>query len=226
MKMTLIEDRPFRLDQFQTNYGINLFAKYDFLEFFPIDQLELLKKDLQQNQLERVNDYSLIMAHKSAFSITEASNLDKTAATLIYFSGGISKSYLTNTTKLTVFINSKDFYNDNLIKFLDLVLTEKIIEPSCLLFGDKWKLNLIIEFLEKITIKFNNFIHQDIDYLIPEEFNELVKDRAIVEFKNNNFVDELKKLTENGLDKSEKHILENIINQIKSILENKILFEA
>lgn len=226
MKMILIEDRPSRLDQFQSKYGIDLFANYDFLEFFPIEQLESLKKDLQQNQLERIIDYDLIMAHKSAFSISEASNLDKTAATIIYFSGGISKSYLTNSPKLTVFINSKDFYNDNLIKFLDLALTKGIIEPSCILFGDRWKLNLMIEFLEKITIKYNNFYNQNIEYLIPEEFNELVKDRAIFEFKNNTFVDGLNKLSENGLERSEKHILEIIINQIKSDIENTILFES
>jgi hypothetical protein len=226
MKIVLIEDRITRLEQFTYNSSIDLFARYSFLSIFPVDQIDLLKKDLQENSLDRVNNYDLIMAHKSAFTVTEAFNLDKITGKLIYFSGSISKSYLTNSPRLSVFLNSKDFYSANLIKFLDLILSKNIIEPSCLLYGDKWRLNLMINFLERITIIYSNFINQKSGYLIPEDFKDLINDRSIQEFHENEFINDLRKLSETGLLYENKDLLLNIINQIKQIIENKIRFES
>lgn len=161
-KILLIEDRIERLDKYIETTG------------FDIKTLDVLE---QRESLDDVDlgEYSMIITHRSAYGDNDQNILDflkkhceETNTKLVFFSGGISSTFYSKSKFEFLLLNSQAFYSDNLQLFLnDAVKNE---EPNLLLlgYGENWKINIILNTLEKINlfisdnegkeiIKFNNF---------------------------------------------------------------------
>jgi len=161
-KILLIEDRIERLDKYIETTG------------FDIKTLDVLE---QRESLDDVDlgEYLMIITHRSAYGDNDQNILDflkkhceETNTKLVFFSGGISSTFYSKSKFEFLLLNSQAFYSDNLQLFLnDAVKNE---EPNLLLlgYGENWKINIILNTLEKINlfisdnegkeiIKFNNF---------------------------------------------------------------------
>lgn len=161
-KILLIEDRIERLDKYIETTG------------FDIKTLDVLEQRESLGDVD-LGEYSMIITHRSAYGDNDQNILDflkkhceETNTKLVFFSGGISSTFYSKSKFEFLLLNSQAFYSDNLQLFLnDAVKNE---EPNLLLlgYGENWKINIILNTLEKINlfisdnegkeiIKFNNF---------------------------------------------------------------------
>jgi len=150
-KILLIEDRVERQIKFRDDTGINFEKFSDFLD----NKIKLDKSSL--------NDYSTIITHRSAFGNEDENILDylkkyceETGTQLVFFSGGISTTYYSNTKYEFLLLNSKSFYSRNLQLFLEDVKQNE--NPNLLLlgYGEQWKFNILLNTLEKINLFISN----------------------------------------------------------------------
>ncbi|MCK4442136.1 MAG: hypothetical protein KAU90_09005, partial [Sulfurovaceae bacterium] len=122
------------------------------------------------------DDYIMIIVHKSAFNgdtreiIYNIENECKNRAIpLVLFSGGITANYYEeekNFKKLE--LNSKDFYSQNLQLFLDNYRKNGKIELLMLSYGKMWKLDIVLNCIEKINIFIET--HKDEEDIVYQEF--------------------------------------------------------
>jgi hypothetical protein len=170
-KILIIEDRTQRQELFLQKTGINI-SRYDFVDNKVGKEYTNIKEKLLKD-ISFLYDYDVIVSHRSAFDKDNGKILDlikdyceKNQKYLILFSGGISTSYYTKTPYELLALNSKDFYSKNLELFLKEVKTNNNVNLLLLAFGEKWKLNLIFNVLEKLnTINCNDIDDWD-------EFND------------------------------------------------------
>lgn len=214
-KIMLIDDRTERQTKFYKETGIN-FDKYsDVLDNFTSNSYEKLLEEFKNNDFSRLDVYEVIITHRSAFGdlngqvISTFKEICKQHKKfLVFFSGGISSISIKNSPFEHLLLNSKKFYSKNLEFFLDMSLKEK---PNLLVlaFGENWKINLLLNSLEKINLfvgKYN--FAENITY---EEFEDevhidLIKDFLVFEQPKNDFlkIQDFKKLT-NDLTYQIKH---------------------
>lgn len=156
-KILLIEDRKRRQELFIEDTGIDL-SKYSIVLDNRIgENYEKLYAEFK-NGTYKLDDYSLIIAHRSAFRGINSAVLDqlkdyceKTKIPLILFSGGIPSTYYTKNPFEFMLINSKDFYSNNLELFLNDCLHDKF-NLQMLAYGLKWKVNFMLNTLEKVNL--------------------------------------------------------------------------
>ncbi len=157
MRALLIEDREVRQALFIEEKG-DIFANYEEILYNAVgsrysDICEHLKES------DAVLDgYDLIIAHKSAFGVDNVEIIErlesfskKRDVMLILFSGGVDTLYFKENL---LEINSKKLYHDNLSLLLDS-LKNGSINPYVLLYGEKWKLNIALNTLEKLSLFLN-----------------------------------------------------------------------
>ena len=175
-KILLIEDKQERQQRFVHQVNIDLNNYQDVLENKigqSYDELyELFKKEKFD-----FNNYAMVIAHKSAFNGDTQevlygieSECKSRAIPLVLFSGGITANYYEEEKHFKKLeLNSKDFYSQNLKMFLENYRENGETELLMLSYGDKWKLNVLLNSMEKI----NNFIStsQDEDILYDEFVN-------------------------------------------------------
>ena len=168
-KILLIEDRQQRQNLFINRTEIQLNSYDDILDNFIGEKYDNLYKDIKNNQF-CFNDYALIMVHKSAFNVDnqdihfQIRDYCKNNNTpLVLFSGGATNYYNKEELELME-VNSEDFYSNNLQLFLDNFRETKEIELLMLSYGSNWKLNLILNSLEKINYFIANNQEEDILY--------------------------------------------------------------
>jgi hypothetical protein len=171
-KILLIEDRSIRQQFFTNDLNINLKKYNDILDNY-IDELYLeLELQLKNNSFN-FDTYNYIVCHKSAFGEQNNELLERLKdyckvhkKVLVLFSGGISSNYYDTSESEILELNSKTFYSKNLELFLKEVKTNNNVNLLLLAFGEKWKLNLIFNVLEKLnTINCNDIDDWD-------EFND------------------------------------------------------
>lgn len=153
-KILLIEDRIERQKLFSEDSGFD-FDKY-------IDILD------NRSSLDGIDlsIYSTIICHRSAFGESNDNILDrlkdhckKTKTQLVFFSGGISSTFYSNTTYEFLLLNSKSFYSQNLAFYLDEILKSSLSNLGIMAYGKNWKINLMLDVLSKV----NMFISQNIN---------------------------------------------------------------
>jgi len=157
-KILLIEDRPQRQNDFLKLSNIDL-AKYeDFLDN---------KTDIDIDF--DLSFYDVIIAHQSIFINERKEILGKIKKyciennkPLVLFSGNNEISYTHNEHEELV-LNSKDIYSANLILFLE-EFQKQSLNIRILAFGNKWKLNILLNVLEEINIFIEKNTDEDIDY--------------------------------------------------------------
>ncbi len=154
-KVLIIEDRTQRQEQFLATTDIKL-DTYNFVENKIGKSYTKFKEELLKDS-SILEEYQVIISHRSAFEENNAKVLDtikihceKQEKYLILFSGGISTSYYSKEPYEQLSLNSKDFYSSNLKLFLDEV-GKGNINLLLLAFGQRWKLNTVLNSLEKIN---------------------------------------------------------------------------
>lgn len=180
----LIEDRVQRQKK-HLGQQMDKLAEFSFLENISGGEMFAdIKTNLFNKAYSIFNDYSVIMLHRSAFE-TEVrnaliENLKKTDKKLVLFSGGISGCQISKIEKLEFMsINVTHFYSDNLILFLSKN-AENLLE---LAFGKEWKMSILIDAFDKLTLYEKNLVKKPwdrvetdlrlIDSIKQEYFTEL-----------------------------------------------------
>ncbi|SFV57826.1 hypothetical protein MNB_SV-9-708 [hydrothermal vent metagenome] len=168
-KILLIEDRQQRQNLFIKRTEIELDSYDDILDNFIGEKYDKLYEDIKNNQFS-FSDYALIMVHKGAFNLDNQyihfqirDYCKENNTPLVLFSGGATNYYNKEELELME-INSKDFYSNNLQFFLDNFRETKEIELLMLSYGNDWKLNIVLNSLEKVNYFIDNNQEEDILY--------------------------------------------------------------
>ncbi len=218
-KVLLIEDRTERQLLFMNETKIDLNSYSDILENVTAEKYEKLFAELKDGSFN-FNNYRAIIVHKSAFSDdnkmilhTIRSYCKEHEKPLILFSGGISANYYDKTEYEIMEINSKDFYSDNLKLFLDNIEQMNLLILS---YGANWKLNILLNTIEKI----NNFMgsNEDEDILF-EEFVNFVHLQLLDNLDFDYYSPEL----ENGW--TDINEIQKIADSVEKYIRESILYE-
>jgi len=167
-KILLIEDVSDRQNEFMSHLDFSLTSYSDILKNSIGDKYIDVAKSLK-NDTFNFDDYEIIITHKSAFedqTNTIISKLElyceKTKTPLVLFSGGVS-DYYNNSKYEHLQLNSKDFYSQHLKLFLDEYKNGNI-NLMILSYGNKWKILVLLNVLEKINLFLNKMKEEDIVY--------------------------------------------------------------
>ena len=176
-KILLIEDRKTRQHGFLNNINLDLNSYSDVLENKIGEEYKKFYEKIKIDNFD-FSEYILVISHKNAFNgdtqkvifnITKECK-DKNIP-MVLFSGGVScSSYRKDDQEEILELDSKDFYSKNLELFLKNYQDSEKIELQILNYGDKWKLNIILNIIEKINI-FISENEKDEDILYDEFVN-------------------------------------------------------
>jgi len=173
-KILLIEDRKERQQRFTNQTNINLNDYGDILDNKIGQAYDDIYDELKHGKFD-FHDYIMVIAHKSAFNgdtqkvLYGIENECKSRTIpLVFFSGGITANYYEeekNFKKLE--LNSKDFYSQNLKMFLENYKKNEKTELLMLSYGEKWKLDIVLNCMEKINIFIETYKNEE-DILYDE----------------------------------------------------------
>jgi hypothetical protein len=157
-KILLIEDRATRQEQFFNQTQIELNSYSDILDNMINEKYNNIIQKLKENTFD-FKEYEVIICHKSAFkddNITILKNIEKyckdTHKVFILFSGGIDGNYyLEEDNYIFMELNSQRLYSENIELFLEDFRNGNI-HPLILSYGTKWKINILLNILEKINL--------------------------------------------------------------------------
>lgn len=212
MKIILIEDRIVRKELFLEKSKID-FSKYNFLKETTPEEFKQLKSSLVNKDKSFLDEYNLIITHKSAFTLNEQDFLASLEKPIIYFSGGISQSFYLEYPSPCLHINSSDFYSRNLIDFLNYINESGEIEMLILQFGTKWKLNLLLNTRHKIKQLLYKNVGSDI---YPEYFDMIFSSKLLSAVVSNQLKESICQLQKIGLTKSEAIKIEIVLSEINA----------
>ena len=154
-KILLVEDIPQRQANFLEKQGIDLLLFSDRLINCAEEKYHSIIDDIKNNNIDWTQ-YSTILIHRSGFETQREilKNIcQENKIKLVFFSGGISSTFYTDKPYEFLQLNSKDLYTKNLELFLESN-KNNLLE---LAYGDKWKINILLNNLEKI----NKFIEDN-----------------------------------------------------------------
>ena len=175
MRILLIEDRVRRKEQVSEMSGINL-TQYTYLKELSAEEYNMVKAGLRIGDKSLLSPCDLIMTHRSAFTINEQDVLNSMRKPLVYFSGGVTQAFYNTSPTPCLHINSKEFYSNNLIQFLDHIKLYQVIELLILQFGNNWKLNLLLNTRDE----FHQLVYQNENNdLYPEDFEVIFNKKVI-----------------------------------------------
>lgn len=211
MKAILIEDRVNR----QKNI---LGRKLDELKQFTFlknisggKDFEELNQKLNNKEYTVLDEYSLIMLHRSAFETNTRNgiieHLKKSNKKVIFFSGGITSCQFNKIDSLDfLLINVNQFYSENLFCFLN----NNGDNLLALAFGNQWQTSILIDAYEKIVIYAKSFERKPFAKIDSEIiFNNWIIQQFFKDYAQNDII--------------EKSELESILEKIKKELDNILL---
>lgn len=181
-KILLIDDRTPRQQKFVNEIQLDLNDYKEILENCIDEKYDDLYKKLKSDEYD-LNIYDVIITHENAFGKDNSIILSKLerycknkSKSLVIFSGGIDTSNYQQYDKYEILkINSKILYSENLKLFLEECKTNKQ-ELLILNYGNQWKLNILLNILEKI----NYFIStNDAEMVYFEDFIDECKIKLI-----------------------------------------------
>ncbi len=157
-KIMLIDDRTSRQIKFTRDTGIDLEDYVDILDNFTAGLYDNLLEEFKQGNFSRLDKYDVIITHRSAFGEYNGKVLntfkeicEKKQKSLVFFSGGISSSNINNNRFEHILMNSKIFYSTHLKLFLER-LEKGELNLLILVLGENWKINLLLNSLEKSNL--------------------------------------------------------------------------
>ena len=175
-KVLLIEDRAERQKDLLKSSDVNLKKYSDILDNMIEDKFENFIKDIKNNNFD-LTPYDVIIAHQSIFIedkrelLSIIKNSCKEGKKLVLFSGDMEISSYSNVEYEELGLSSKKLYSKNLELFLK-EFEEGKINIRILTFGIYWKINIMLNVLEKINL----FIEEtslDKKILYPKFLNEV-----------------------------------------------------
>lgn len=175
MKILIIEDRIGRLEQF-SEFDIRSCKNVDIITGSDFDKLIL---SLEAKNTVVLDQYNCIASHRSALTNEIRETIKEYCKgknkPLIFFSGGITSSVFKDVNFPFLHINSKDFYSANLKLFIDNSVDSNSINLLILQFGRRWKLSLLLNLRNHISVSQNKqaFKNNNLDIEIDE--SELIK---------------------------------------------------
>ena len=149
-EIILIEDRPGRQRQFLTDKQFGMLCEKSYLNMPQEEICRTLIDEINSNNTSSLLRYSLVMIHRSSLdrnglkAIDDLCNVQK--IDLILFSGGLSQLIYAREKYQSLSLNSKEFYNNHLISFLDKYSQEKTTSLLELVYHSNWKLELLMRY--------------------------------------------------------------------------------
>lgn len=185
-KILLIEDRVARQKKFLLTSNFSLEDYADIIDNCIGEKYEEIYLELKNNKYSNFSHYSLVIVHKGAFNgeNSEIHNFieeqcHQNNIPLVLFSGGSNNYYLKKEHEFME-INSKDFYSENLQFFLENFRKTTKIELLMLSYGRDWKINILLNCLEKINLFIENKKSDDILY---DSFINTTNFNLVIEMK-------------------------------------------
>jgi hypothetical protein len=219
MRVILIEDRTVRKELFLSRSEID-FTKYNFFKEVPPEGYTQLKSELKTGDLSFFKGCDVILTHKSAFTLNEQDALSALGKSVVYFSGGISQSFYLEFPSPTLHINSSEFYSSNLVYFLEKIATTGEIEMLILQFGQKWKLNLLLNLRDKLK---QMLYRNEGSYLYSEDFEVLFNEKTMSIIDSEQLKNGLTQLQREGLDWRDMGLLNVVLSDLNNEVMNQIL---
>lgn len=202
MKFAIIEDRIVRLKRY-TDFEL---MKYESVNIITGSDFDNLIGCLKNSDTTTLDKFDCIASHRSALSIGTRDTLKeycrKNRKPLIFFSGGISSSVLKDIEFPFLHINSKEFYSENLNLFIDACEQNNAVNLLLLQFGKKWKLSLLLNLRNNITVAINKLVLKEqfpnveiddsemINRVRDLQINSAIKDDLVHENAEYNFLDD------------------------------------
>lgn len=213
-KILLIEDRSARQKFFKEDTKINLDKYSDILDNAIDSKYDTVYNDLK-TELFDFDNYEVLISHKSAYNEDNSAILHRlenycksNSKKLVLFSGGIDSIYHYKDGDYEhLELNSKLFYSHNLELFLG-DFKKNNFNILSLAYGKQWKLNIMLEILEKINL----YIEQN-----DKEINFYKKFASVVNIESLKSID-----VDIDMEHDKKEITKNEIIKLKENLSNYI----
>ncbi len=177
----LIEDRVDRQKYFMSEADIDLDRYSDVLDNMIKSKYHEFVQKIKADTVD-LDKYTVIVSHKSAFGDDNIRILQKLEnhcrqynKPLVLFSGGTDTNYYENIDFELLELNSKLFYSDNLQLFLDET-KEDTSNILTLAYGKQWKLNILLNVLEKINLQITANIALDYEEFQLDTNSDLLDD--------------------------------------------------
>ncbi len=173
-KILLLDDRINRQTSYTKISNIDLSQFSDVLDNKVGSNYSEVKDNFRNIISDTCSSYSIIIAHESALkSIDQLDFLKEFCKEkeikLVLFSGGTNYSSFINNL---LYINSRDLYSKNLELFLKYKQTEQVDNLELLVYGPKYKINIILMLIENI----NKFITTTYDdNMTLEQYKDFIK---------------------------------------------------
>lgn len=177
-EIILIEDRPGRQRQFLTEKQFGMLCEKSYLNMPQEEICRTLIDEINSNNTSSLLKYSLVMIHRSSLdrnglkAIDDLCNVQK--IDLILFSGGLSQLIYAREKYQSLSLNSKEFYNNHLISFLDKYSQEKTTSLLELVYQSNWKLELLMRYR---LLKTKEMFEEDefVQVILEEEIKQIEK---------------------------------------------------
>jgi len=177
-EIILIEDRPGRQRQFLTDKQFGMLCEKSYLNMPQEEICRTLIDEINSNNTSSLLRYSLVMIHRSSLdrnglkAIDDLCNVRK--IDLILFSGGLSQLIYARENYQSLSLNSKEFYNNHLISFLDKYSQEKTTSLLELVYQSNWKLELLMRYR---LLKTKEMFEEDefVQVILEEEIKQIEK---------------------------------------------------
>ncbi len=177
----LIEDRVDRQKYFMSEADIDLNRYNDILDNMVKSKYHEFVQKIKADTVD-LDKYTVIVSHKSAFGDDNIRILQKIEnhcrqynKPLVLFSGGTDTNYYENIDFELLELNSKLFYSDNLQLFLKET-EEGTSNILTLAYGKQWKLNILLNVLEKINLQITANIALDYEEFQLDTNSDLLDD--------------------------------------------------
>ena len=152
-KIILLDDRPKRMSLAIEKNGqdLNLYTSIKGL-YIPLENDCIrIKNELNNGSGESITNYSLLIAHQSAFSGIGLKTIDSICKLhgikLILFSGSIRQPvYYSDNAFHKLIVNSKDLYSLVLLPFIKKTVNNQLEHLTELIYADKWKLGIALTY--------------------------------------------------------------------------------
>lgn len=167
-KVLLIEDRAERQKDLLKSSDVSLEKYSSILDNMIEDKFKTFIKDIRNNNFD-LTPYDVIIAHQSIFieDKRELLSIIKDACQegkkLVLFSGDMEILSYSDVKYEELGLSSKKLYSKNLELFLK-EFEEGKINIRILAFGIYWKVNIMLNILEKINLFIEKNSDEDIDY--------------------------------------------------------------
>lgn len=152
-KIILLDDRPKRMSlAFEKNaQDINLYKSIDAL-YIPMENDCLrIKNEINNGSGEIIKNYSLVIAHQSAFNGLGLNTIDSICKSneikLILFSGSIRQPVYSGKNGFSkLIVNSNDLYSNRLLAFIKKTAENQLEHLTELIYAEKWKLGVALNY--------------------------------------------------------------------------------